>query len=325
MIQFLKGKLGFNKLVNYLRIESEAAKLLTAKGVIHQMKQGYSQVKDFSEIEFSVFSQIGDDGIIQYLIDKIEIENKFFIEFGVQNYIESNTRFLLMNNYWSGLIYDGSKENIDFIKSDYYYWKYNLKARNLFITQENINESFLEDNVPSEPGILHIDIDGNDYWIWKAIDENKFRARVVIVEFNCNIPDQLESIAIKYSPELDTTVPSINYYGASISAFKKLGELKGYSLIYRVNNHNLFFVDTNLLHEEDINIPIELFLNKEINYTQDRPAKGADESKNVFNYDKKLLHDVFYGEDMQPHWNEYADTSINIWWPQRFDKEWIKV
>jgi hypothetical protein len=168
-------------------------------------------------------------------------------------------------------------------------------------------------------------LDGNDYWIWKAIDETKFKARVVIAEYNCNMPDQRDPIAIKYSPELDTTIPSINYYGASLSAFKKLGEEKGYSLIYRVNNHNLFFVDTNLLHDDDINIPIDMFLNKEPIGKKDRPALEPDETKNIYNYDKKLLHDVFYGEEMIPHWNEYADTSINIWWDQRFDKEWVRV
>jgi hypothetical protein len=230
MIQFLKGKLGFNKLVNYLRIESEAAKLLTAKGVIHQMKQGYSKVKDFSEIEFSVFSQIGDDGIIQYLIDKIEIENKFFIEFGVQNYIESNTRFLLMNNYWSGLIYDGSKENIDFIKSDYYYWKYNLKARNLFITQENINESFLEDNVPSEPGILHIDIDGNDYWIWKSI--KVIRPVIVIMEYNSGFGNK-QPITVPYRADFERYSAHYSglYFGASLQALCDLAEEKGYEFV----------------------------------------------------------------------------------------------
>lgn len=230
MMQFIKGKLGFNKFINHLRIENESLKLLTAKGVLAQMQNKYSDLEDFSEIEFSVFSQVGDDGIIQYLISKIDIENKFFIEFGVQNYIESNTRFLLMNNYWSGLIYDGSKENIDFIKSDYYYWKYNLKARNLFITQENINESFIEDNVPTEPGILHIDIDGNDYWIWKAI--NVISPVIVIMEYNSGFGSK-QSLTVPYRADFERYSAHYSglYFGASLQALCDLAEEKGYFFV----------------------------------------------------------------------------------------------
>src|ERR1700744_5508213 len=62
------------------------------------------EVSSINEVEFQVFSQFGDDGIIQWLISKIDIPNKTFIEFGVENYIESNTRFLLINNKWKGLV-----------------------------------------------------------------------------------------------------------------------------------------------------------------------------------------------------------------------------
>src|SRR5579859_7257876 len=59
------------------------------------------------EAEFRVFSQWGEDGIIQYLLSKVAIAHDTFVEFGVGNYRESNTRFLLTNNNWRGLIIDG--------------------------------------------------------------------------------------------------------------------------------------------------------------------------------------------------------------------------
>ncbi len=263
-----------------------------------------------------IYSQTIEDGIIEGIFKNIGTTNKYFIEVGAWDGVAfSNTANLRINEGWNGLLLEGNKERAD--KLDF--------IKHAFLTAENINDHFETNSVPKTFDLLSIDLDGNDYWIWKAIDENKFRARVVVAEFNCNIPNQNDSIAIKYTPELDSTVPSINYYGASISAFKKLGESKGYSLIYRVNNHNLFFVDTNLLHDNDINIPIEMFLNKDGISKQDSPSLGPDETKNVFGYDNKLLHDVFYGKDMNPHWNDYADTTINIWWPQRFDKEWVQV
>src|SRR5687767_12061230 len=101
--------------------EIETIKLLQAKSIIHLNETlKSSNIQDY---EFKVFSQWGDDGIIQYLIATINLPYKTFIEFGVQDYSESNTRFLLMNNNWRGLIMDGSSKNIEFIKRASYYWK----------------------------------------------------------------------------------------------------------------------------------------------------------------------------------------------------------
>jgi len=233
---------GVDAFLKLQRIEHESQKLLTAKGIIHQMKNSYTDVKDFSEIEFSVFSQLGDDGIIQYLINTLEIQNKFFIEFGVQNYIESNTRFLLMNDNWSGLIMDGSKEFIEFIKNDYYYWKFNVKAKHLFITAENINQAFEEENIKGEIGLLHIDIDGNDYWIWKAI--TNINPVVVIMEYNSGFGDE-RSISIPYQPDFERYNGHFSglYYGASLNAFCDLAKEKGYSFIGSNSyGNNAYFV-----------------------------------------------------------------------------------
>lgn len=273
-------------------------------------------VKKLINYRKRVFSQTIEDGIIEGIFDNIGVTNKYFIEFGAWDGVAfSNTANLRINEGWEGLLLEGNKDKSD--KLDY--------VNHAFLTAENINDYFEKYKAPKSFDLLSIDLDGNDYWIWKAIDEDRFRSRVVVVEFNCNFPDQKESKAIKYTPELDSTIPSINYYGASIPAFKKLGESKGYSLIYRVNNHNLFFVDKTLLHDDDIDIPLEMFLNKDFKATQDSKSNKPDQSKNIYGYDDKLLHDVFYGKNMQPHWNDYADTSINIWWPQRFDKEWTEV
>ena len=87
-----------------------------ALGRIEARQNKRLKSKKINDYEFKVSSQWGEDGIIQYLVDHINIENKIFIEFGVENYTESNTRFLLANNNWKGMVIDGSKENISFIK-----------------------------------------------------------------------------------------------------------------------------------------------------------------------------------------------------------------
>jgi hypothetical protein len=197
--------------------------------------------------EFRVFSQWGEDGIIQYLVRYLKIENKYFIEFGVENYEQSNTRFLLTNNYWSGMVIDGSAKNIDFIKKDQIYWASNLNAVNAFIDCNNINSIFLENKVPTKVGILSIDIDGNDYWIWEAI--NTIDPIIVICEYNS-----------LFGPRAKVTIPyksdfirgrryPFSYYGASIAAFNYLAEKKGYSLVASNGaGNNVFFVKNEYLN-----------------------------------------------------------------------------
>ena len=137
---------------------------------------------EFQEQEFKVYSQWGEDGLIQFLINHIEFKNEIFVEFGVENYLESNTRFLLVNNNWSGLVIDGNAEHVNYIKSDQIYWSHNLKTDCSFITKENINDLLSRNGVMGDIGLLSIDIDGNDYWVWKEIQV--ISPRIVIIEYN---------------------------------------------------------------------------------------------------------------------------------------------
>lgn len=196
--------------------------------------------KKFFENEFSVFSQFGDDGIIQYLINQAEISENIFIEFGVENYLQSNTRFLLQNNNWSGFIMDGNSDNIEFIKNQNFYWKYDINAKQAFVTVENIND--LINEVPAEIGLLHIDIDGNDYWIWKAINVTK--ADIVIMEYNSVFGCQ-RAITVPYDPTFIRYEKHYSYLycGASLLSLCDLADEKGYSFIgsNRAGN-NAYFV-----------------------------------------------------------------------------------
>lgn len=121
------------------------------------------KINSLEEVEFQVFSQFGEDGIIQWLVHNVEIKEKTFIEFGVEDYTEANMRFLLMNNNWTGLVMDGSRENIDHLKKWDLMWKYDLQAMDVFITKDNINQVIKEAGFEGDLGILSIDLDGNDY------------------------------------------------------------------------------------------------------------------------------------------------------------------
>ncbi|SHE95978.1 NADH dehydrogenase [Schwartzia succinivorans] len=222
----------------------EYIKMAIGRLELANLQNGYSKTK-----EFKVFSQWGEDGIIQWIIQNIKISREIFIEFGVQNYTESNTRFLLMNNNWSGLVIDGSEENINYIKKDDIYWRYNLKAVQKFITAENINSIFKENGIEGDIGLLSIDIDGNDYWVWEAI--NCINPDIVICEYN-HIWGKEKAVTIEYSPDFvrEKVERSCVYWGGSIQAFVHLAKKKGYSLVAgNKNGNNIFFVRNDLLND----------------------------------------------------------------------------
>lgn len=204
-------------------------------------------VKSLRDVEFKVFSQWGEDGIIQYLINTLPILNRTFIEFGVQDYTESNTRFLLEENNWSGMIMDGSKEYMDAVRKEDIYWRYDLKAFPFFVTRENINELLLKSGFDVDLGLLSIDIDGNDYWVWKEISAMK--PRIVICEYN-PIFGNKEEVTTIYKPDFHRTREHYSnlLFGASLQALVTLGKEKGYTFIGTCSNAaNAFFVRNDMI------------------------------------------------------------------------------
>jgi hypothetical protein len=215
--------------------------------------------KIINDYEFKIFSQFGDDGIIQYLIKNVEIRNNIFIEFGVENYMESNTRFLMMHNNWSGFVMDGSKEAMDSLKKRSWYWKYDLTQKAVFINKENIN-GLLENTGFSDIGILHIDIDGNDYHILNTIELSKLNPSIIIMEYN-SVFGKDRAITVPYDKDFIRTKYHYSnlYYGASLPALKYLANKKGYSLIACNNaGNNSYFVRKDLLNEKIMELPVEI-------------------------------------------------------------------
>jgi hypothetical protein len=125
-------RLNLNPEIQNLKFFLGQNAILASRSMSHRFKYLW-------DAEVKVFSQWGEDGIIQALIKYVPIERKIFVEFGVQNYTESNTRFLLINDCWSGLLIDGDKSHVDYIKNDPIYWRHNLKVDCSFITRDNIN------------------------------------------------------------------------------------------------------------------------------------------------------------------------------------------
>jgi len=204
----------------------------------------YTLSKRLNKYECQVFSQNGEDGIIQEIFNRIGLTNKYFVEFGVENGLECNSTNLLYKD-WSGLWIEGSHDFCNQISGRFkdIIDGSRLKIQNEFITAENIQLIFDGANVPSEPDLLSIDIDYNDYYVWKAI--TKYQPRVVVIEYNSIFrPDT--HFVVKYNPKRiwDKT----SYFGASLLALEQLGDEKGYHLVGCVfSGSNAFFVRKDLV------------------------------------------------------------------------------
>lgn len=196
---------------------------------------------NLKKVGFGIFSQFDEDGIIQFLISHLEIENETFIEFGVEHYEESNTRFLLINDNWQGMVMDGSKENIAYIENDRVSRRFDLQARCVFVTKDNINDIIRSSGFDEDLGLLSVDIDGNDYWVWEAI--NSVHPRIVVAEYNSVFG--LDPVSVPYRPDFDRTKAHYSnlYYGCSLSALAHLARNKGYLLVgSNLRGNNAFFI-----------------------------------------------------------------------------------
>jgi len=207
----------------------EETKLLLGKVLSDNVKRK-SEIANLAEVEFRIFSQFGDDGIIQFIVNKLKISNKFFVEFGVENFREANTRFLLQNDNWGGLVMDCSEDHVNEIQNQWYFWRHSLEARSEFVTRENINNILRQAGVSEDIGLMHIDIDGNDYWVWEAITE--IHPVIVIMEYN-SLYGAERRITTPYEEDFDRYRYHYSglFFGASLAALIEQGSRKGYAFV----------------------------------------------------------------------------------------------
>ena len=199
--------------------------------------------------EFKVFSQFGEDGIIQFLVSRVPIEQAVFVEFGVDDYRESNTRFLLVHDNWRGLIMDAGSSHQDFLAGSGLLWRHHVDAVSAFIDRENINDLLVGAEIEGDIGLLSIDIDGNDYWVLEAIEA--VSPRIVVVEYNSHFGRDA-AVTIPYDRGFVRSEAhwSNLYWGASLAAMRQLADRKGYGLVGgNKAGNNAFFVRRDVIGE----------------------------------------------------------------------------
>lgn len=198
---------------------------------------------DIREAEFSVYSQWGEDGIIQWLVSHAAADIDTFVEIGVQDYTECNTRFLMCNDNWSGVIIDSGTAHAQTLERDGLRWRYTIEAVSAWVTRDNVGGLIADAGFAGDIGLLSVDIDGNDYHVLEhALTD--ISPRIIVVEYNSAFgPDR--ALTIPYRKDFDRTRahPSYLYFGASLAAFDRLLRAKGYSLCgSNKAGNNAFFV-----------------------------------------------------------------------------------
>lgn len=265
-----------NKLLQAIKIairrtRSVETALINQGRILSELHKLNNRIR-FNENEFQVFSQWGEDGLIQFLIRNLDVSNETFIEFGVEDFSESNCRFLMMKDFWSGYIVDGAPENVKRIISSNFYWRSLLRAECAFVTRENVDELLLRSGFWPNPGILSIDIDGNDYHLFESL--SNWRPSIYIFEYNSVFG--LQPLTVPYDPAFVRSQKhySNQYYGAGLAAFCYLADQRGYALVgCNKAGNNCFFVRRDLLNDVVVERPAEECF-RDASFRESRDADG---------------------------------------------------
>ncbi len=231
------------------RLRDPDREMLLLGRLLARQSRATGAIDSLADVEFSVFSQWGDDGVIQWLLGNLALESDSFVEFGVADYREATTRFLLMNDHWRGLVMDGDPANVEKIRRAEFFWRYELETVSAFISRENINGLIGDAGFSGRIGLLHIDLDGNDYWVWEAVDV--VDPDVVVMEYNA-VLGRDRAITVPYDAAFQRSAAhhSNLYFGASLGALDHLARRKGYALIGCTSaGNNAYFVRESLLND----------------------------------------------------------------------------
>jgi len=246
------------------RYDQHASDPASQKSLLLQYASAPSSFR-ISDAGFKVYSQSDEDGILLYIFSKIGAVNRKCVEIACGDGKECISANLLVNHGWEGLLIDGAEENIAEGIAFYetcpatYVWPPTLIQA--FVTTDNVNELIRSNGFTGEIDLFTIDIDGMDYWIWKAIDV--IQPRVVVAEYVawlgkdrvCTVPYQPDFNAFEYP----TTYGAPDYGGVSLAALVKLARDKGYRLVgFNRHGFNAFFVRDDITHESLPEIGVDL-------------------------------------------------------------------
>ncbi|MDA7752705.1 hypothetical protein N8895_05400, partial [Candidatus Pelagibacter sp.] len=280
------------KIDNYLSrvVNRSLEKLHFQNGcsTLNLSRYNYKNVKKIIETDLKIYSQNGEDGIIDYLLFSLNIEKPKFIEIGVGDYSESNTRFFFERTSGDGLIIDIIDDFEKKVKENVKIWKGNLKILQQNIDANNILDTLKNNNFSQKIDLLSLDIDGIDYWILKELPKNF--CKILVAEYNPYFGDKFKITV----PNIKNFNRSSYHYsnlcfGASLPALIDLLKTKGMDFVgTNLFKNNAFFVNNDfvkMLNLEKINeLDLKLYVNA--NFRESRNISGSMsyiDPKNVLN------------------------------------------
>lgn len=185
--------------------------------------------------ELSRTSQNGEDGIVAEIFRRIGAGGQSFVEFGVGDGRECNTRALALEG-WSGVWLEADGEAADRARAHAPVER--VRVHQAFLTAENVGPVLESLHVSRNVDLMSIDVDGNDYHLWAALDG--YEPRAVVIEYNAAV-EPGRSWVMPYDPahRWDLT----NRFGASLEALCALATARGYALVAcESRGVNAFFV-----------------------------------------------------------------------------------
>lgn len=185
--------------------------------------------------EARVHSQNGEDGLLMHVFSAIGVESGSFIEIGIQDGRECNCANFALNFGWRGLMLEGDPE-LAASAAQYYADRAanegagQVTVCNAFVTAESVDETISREGWTGQIDLLSIDIDGVDFWIWRAL--TCVAPRVVIIEYNGYLPPEVPRV-VSYDPQFRRYEKheSGYYFGASLSAYVALAVQRGFVLV----------------------------------------------------------------------------------------------
>ena len=204
---------------------------LTQLGFTYKAALADGKQIDLADTGFSIFSSLEEDGLLFYIIIRLGIKNGRFVDIGSNDCINSNCANLAFNMGWSGLFIDGHEPNIRIGKKLYAAHKLTQPYHNNFITEmvtpNSVNQLLEQQGFTGEIDFLSIDIDGDDYWIWQAIET--ISPKIVMIENH--VEYGLNDVVVPMDATKQLRHQYNHYHGASPVAMCKLAARKNYRLI----------------------------------------------------------------------------------------------
>ena len=264
--------------------------LMLGTSHILNMRKNYKNISNLNEVDFKVFSQNGEDGIIDYLLFSLQIEKPKFIEIGVGDYYESNTRFLFERSSGDGLIIDIIDNFQKRVKKNIKLWRGNLKILNRKIDSENILATLKEFNFFDNIDLFSIDVDGIDYWILEKMPK-KF-CKLIVAEYNPYFGSNLE-ISVPNDKNFDRSKyhHSNLCFGASLKSIINLLDRKGFIFLgTNLFKNNAFFVNSDFKD----NLFLEIPNNNELNSFTNASFRESRDINNKLNFidPKDILNEI---------------------------------